>query len=434
MYLSDIASEGYYESPSRSAANMNPNLHIPGSTRDADVDSLAGGGGGRRYRDRGRTSPPAPPTSIPLDDNFDAYTTEVPTEWAVGDRHADYDRDESVSGYRNYVTEMERMLSGQMETAARAQERQLRAHHQQQQAQAQQQARPVPLRRSDTSVSESVRVSSRTGDSRAGGRRSLGSAQPSISVHAPKMETCPLSPMPPPENARQVSGKKGQIELVEQRILEDSPARTISLWRERVAQSSGCGSAFGDEVRSEAADSHAHAYGRVNGHRRVPSGSVTSDARLRRVASEHARYSGSVEGSGVRNGSVRGAENGKSGRASYERSEVSLSRGLDMARLGDLGGADPLGQYMVSYQHATKGGPPKLFSPRSDAGSALPRDLRTPSSPTLSKYDRSPPSPTLRRHMPRKSLDRSEVCAFITAILVSPKGPPWLMRVLYRST
>ena len=65
---------------------------------------------------------------------------------------------------------------------------------------------------------------------------------------------------------------------------------------------------------------------------------------------------------------------------------------------------------MVSYQQATKGMPKLLFSPRSEAG-ALAREVRTPSSPTLSKmYDRAPPSPTLRRHFPRKSQDRSEVC------------------------
>ena len=126
MYLSDIASESYY-SHNRGARNGGGNGN--GSTRD--VDSLAGGPA-RRSSHVYRTSPPAPPTSIPIDDNFDAYTTEVPTEWVVGDHEhdrehdqdcAEYDRDESVSGYRNYVQEMERMLSGQMESAARAQER-----------------------------------------------------------------------------------------------------------------------------------------------------------------------------------------------------------------------------------------------------------------------------------------------------------------------
>ena len=49
--------------------------------------------------------------------------------------------------------------------------------------------------------------------------------------------------------------------------------------------------------------------------------------------------------------------------------------------------------------------------PRSDVGSAAQlRELKTPSSPTLSKaYDRAPPSPTMRRHLPQKSLERNEV-------------------------
>ncbi|KAI0715667.1 hypothetical protein C8T65DRAFT_738525 [Cerioporus squamosus] len=380
MYLSDIASESYY-SHSRGARNADG-----GSTRD--VDSIADPGPARRSSHVYRTSPPAPPTSIPLDDNFDAYTTEVPTEWVVGDQHAEYDRDESVSGYRNYVREMERMLAGQMENAARAQERQRQQQQQQraqqQQQQTQMQAQHPTLRRSNTSVSESVRGSPRMA------RRSLGSSMP---LPLPQ----PSPTLPPPENARQVSGKKGQIELVQQRVLEDSPARTISLWRERVAQSSASGSVYGqaDEVRSEV-DSHARAH-HAHGHRRVPSGSIASDARLRRVVSDHARYASSVDGGGAKhgNGSVRGTDNGKTGRASYERSE-----------------------YMVSYQQATKGMPKLLFSPRSEAA-ALPRELKTPSSPTMSKmYDRAPPSPTLRRHMPRKSQDRSEF------MITYPQTPP----------
>ncbi|RPD77659.1 hypothetical protein L226DRAFT_544188 [Lentinus tigrinus ALCF2SS1-7] len=386
MYLSDIASESYY-SHSRGARNAGG-----GSTRD--VDSIAAGPA-RRSSHLYRMSPPAPPTSIPIDDNFDAYTTEAPTEWVVDDdQQPEYDRDESVSGYRNYVREMERMLSGQMESAARSQERR---HQQQQQYRDQQQlqdtgAQLPPLRRSNTSISESVRGSPRMP------RRSLGNPQHASASPIPPSQPSP--PLPPPENARQVSGKKGQIELVEQRILEDSPSRTISLWRERVAQSSAGGSAYGpagDEVRSEV-DSHVRTHGHGHGHRRVPSGSVASDARLRRVASEHARYASSgVDGGGVKhgNGSVRGTDNGKTGRASYERSE-----------------------YMVSYHQATKGMPKLLFSPRSEAA-ALPRELKTPSSPTMSKmYDRAPPSPTMRRHFPRKSQDRNEF------MITYPQTPP----------
>ena len=54
-----------------------------------------------------------------LDDRFDAMTTEVPTEfpseWNEEDRNRHgvrRDYEESISGYRNYVTEMERMLGG----------------------------------------------------------------------------------------------------------------------------------------------------------------------------------------------------------------------------------------------------------------------------------------------------------------------------------
>ncbi|TFK90541.1 hypothetical protein K466DRAFT_583654 [Polyporus arcularius HHB13444] len=379
MYLSDIASESYY-SQSRGGRNADG-----GSTRD--VDSIAGHGSARRSSHVYRTSPPAPPTSIPLDDNFDAYTSEVPTEWVVGDRRAENDRDESVSGYRNYVEEMERMLSGQMENAARAQERQRqqqRVHQEQTLTQMQTHDQHPTLRRSSVSVSEAVR-----GSPTRMTRRSLGSSMP-----PPQ----PLPPLPPPENARQVSGKKGQIELVQQRILEDTPLRTISLWRERVAQSSAGGSVYGQghDVRSEAdGPPRAHAHG--HGHRRVASVPVAQDARLRRVVADHARYASSFDGGGAKhgNGSVRGTDNGKAGRASYERSE-----------------------YMVSYQQATKGMPKPLFSPRSESA-ALPEELKTPSSLTVSKkYDRAPPSPTLRRHFPRKSQDRSDF------MITYPQTPP----------
>ncbi|KAI1790208.1 hypothetical protein LXA43DRAFT_525605 [Ganoderma leucocontextum] len=402
MYLSDIASEAYYShSPHRLTR-----------TRDRDLETttiLSGsqsgiGGPARRtsHLRRMPSSPSAAPTSIPLDDNFDAYTTEVPTEWHAGDHdhndHHDHEQDghpeydESVSGYRNYVTEMERMLSGQMESAARAQERQyqhfqaqlLEQQQQQQleQSQNQTQARvgAIGVRRSTTSgsVSESLRGSSRLGGA---GRRD----------RERQLEHEPLIPVPPPENAREVSGKKGKIELVEQHVIEDTPVRTISLWRERVAASSVGGTGEGrEELRSDPGDSHAHT--RLRGHRPVPSSTANSnsDARLRRVASERPRYAESMEGSGTKKGSARGAAGGKPVRASYERSE-----------------------YIVSYQHPTKGGMPKeLFSPISQG-----RDVTTPSSPTLSRIQ-SPPSPMLRRHAHRKSLERSEY------MMSYPQTPP----------
>ncbi|EJF63291.1 hypothetical protein DICSQDRAFT_179290 [Dichomitus squalens LYAD-421 SS1] len=399
MYLSDIASEAYYSHSSHRLPRTRSRGNFDSSTLFSGSQSGIGGPARRtshlhrdHHRDRTRSSPSAAPTSIPLDDNFDAYTTEVPTEWHAddpdgdgggnGDGHTEYDRDESVSGYRNYVTEMERMLAGQMENAARAQERQYHQYqerlHQQSQSQNHDQIQDQNEHRGglnrSVSLSESGRGSSKVG----GGRRSLAN---------PQQLQLPLSPVPPPENAREVSGKKGRIELVEQRIIEDSPVRTISLWRERVAANSAGGTRNGED---DGADIHGNA--RSRGHRRVPSSGANSvaDTRLRRVVSERPRYAESMEGSGMRNGSVRGIEGGKSGRATYERSE-----------------------YMVSYKQATTGGMPKeLFSPISQA-----RDVMTPTSPTLSRMH-SPPSPSLRRHAHRKSLERSEY------MMSYPQTPP----------
>ncbi|KAI0769119.1 hypothetical protein BD413DRAFT_695122 [Trametes elegans] len=377
-------------------------------------------------------APPAPPTSIPLDDSFDAPTTAAPSEWARaggdddddrdgggrgghGDGHPEYD--ESVTGYQNYVVEMERMLEGQMESAARAQERMRDAHNQHQQHlqnQHQQHQRirrtstasPVALRHVDTTLNESARGSSRAPGGGSGGRRSLG---PHLGP-----------PVPPPENAREVTGKKGRVELVEQRVLEDSAARTISLWRERVAASSAGGSRCGDppgdgsgereqqrEMEMEGGEGRSEvgslpAGGHRHRHRRVPSGSVGGDPRLRRVASESPRYagSGSVQGGMSRSGSVMGGEGGRKGKASYERSE-----------------------YMVSYLNTKDGMPKELFSPRTEARTVdlpLAREVRTPSSPrtNLTYADHAPPSPTLRRHAARKSLDRSEY------LFSYPQTPP----------
>ncbi|PIL22685.1 hypothetical protein GSI_15378 [Ganoderma sinense ZZ0214-1] len=403
MYLSDIANEAYYShSPHRLARTRDRDRDLDATTILSTSQSGIGGPARRTsHLRRMRSAISAAPTSIPLDDNFDAYTTEVPTEWHPGDHDHDHgddqdrDRDrerdghpeydESVSGYRNYVTEMERMLSGQMESAARAQERQYQ-HFQaqlleQQQQQQLEQSSPTPgrlgMRRSTTSgsISEGPRG---TGLPRLGG----GSG-------GRREREAPV-PVPPPENAREVSGKKGKIELVEQHVLEDSPARTISLWRERVAASSAGGTSDGgEEIRSDAGDSHAPA--RLRGLRQQPpSSSTNSDARLRRAASERPRYMESIEGSGTKSGRVRGTPGGKHARASYERSE-----------------------YIVSYQNPRKDGMPKeLFSPISQG-----REITTPSSPTLSRMQ-SPPSPTLRRHAHRKSLERSEY------MMAYPQTPP----------
>ncbi|KAI0667680.1 hypothetical protein C8Q78DRAFT_993986 [Trametes maxima] len=395
------------------------------------------------------------PTSIPLDDNFDAPTTEAPTEWAPlsarhgRDGHPEYD--ESVTGYQNYVVEMERMLEGQMESAARAQE----AYRDRDRDRGRQRELPLPLpppphprsqisppppsqgvrspaleytsngkgsgggggrrastspalRRIDTTLSESA-----WGSSTRPGRRTHQHPYPHRRQHSPAPAPPPPPPMSPgraapqPENARQVSGKKGRIELVEQRVLEDSAARTISLWRERVAASSVGGSRCGDSAIDGSGGGGDNGRGRRDEernevgshmHRRVPSGSVNGDPRLRRVVSDHAKYTGSVQGGGSRNGNGSAREKGgKAKKAAYERSE-----------------------YMVSYQNAKDGVPKELFSPRSDAPGLPPlRDLRTPSSPTTNRtYDRAPSSPTLRRHAARKSLDRSEY------MMAYPQTPP----------
>ncbi|KAI0335744.1 hypothetical protein GY45DRAFT_1316450 [Cubamyces sp. BRFM 1775] len=126
----------------------------------------------------------------------------------------------------------------------------------------------------------------------------------------------------------------------------------------------------------------------------MPSGSsVNGDPRLRRVVSDHPRYASSIQGGVSRQDSVKGADKGRAGRASYERSE-----------------------YLVSYHNTKSGIPKELFSPRSEmGGSGVPaRELRTPSSPTTNKtyFEKAPSSPSLRRHAARKSLDRNEVNSF----------------------
>ncbi|KAI0632265.1 hypothetical protein C8Q77DRAFT_1158915 [Trametes polyzona] len=434
------------------------------------------------------------PTSIPLDDNFDAPTTAAPTEWGrfspsppppqtqthsrparsaqpghragpvevpgpgpghrAGDGHPEYD--ESVTGYENYVVEMELMLEGQMEGAARAQERireavrererelQLERQRQQEHDRMWERLDPPPpppphppphshsrarhRRKSVTSASASVNmhmnvntnaanmaaVGRRTGTSPVALRRIDTTAGTGTGSTSGRRSLAPMSPppakarqqpepAPPPENTRQVSGKKGRLELVEQRVLEDTATRTISLWRERVAASSVGGGGGGEstvdapapgsrtELREGGADGDGRSEVGSHIHRRVPSASINGDQRMRRVVSDHARYAGSVQGS--KNGS------GKQPRGTYERSE-----------------------YIVSY--GNKGVLQEVVSPSADekTGVVPGRDLRTPSSPTTntnkSYYDRPPPSPTLRRHAARKSLDRSEY-------LVSyPNTPP----------
>jgi len=194
------------------------------------------------------------------------------------------------------------------------------------------------------------------------------------------------------ENARKVSGKKGRIELVEQKVMEDNPQRTISIWRERVAQSSGGSERCeGSDGPDSDGDSHVH--------RRRPS----DDSHARRVLSDgHApgTTSSVVNGSGTRG---PGMEVAKSGKASYERSE-----------------------YMVTYHQPSKGGFQKAMYPPSDSGRMLPLintvGHSVTSSPRMRKMSsNAPSSPTHHRRTSvggRASYERSEF------MITYPQTPP----------
>ncbi|KAH9949799.1 hypothetical protein B0H21DRAFT_687736 [Amylocystis lapponica] len=336
MYLTDIAS-GTLSSPCAC-----DRLRLTYDTCRTDAGSYQAR---KQYGSlqRGTRRPPAPPTSIPLDDSFDAVTTEVPTEWRAGEIvHRDYE--ESISGYRNYVAEMERKLSGEYDDTGAVRRYNLNPG--------------APGRERTESASGR--------GSRGAGRKSVGD-------------------VPIVENARQVSGRKGRIELVEQKVMEDNPQRTISLWRERVAQGSG-GSSQSDGQHSET-DSHAH--------RRTPSG----DSHLRRMMSDGKADAAS---SAVHGGSTRAAEGPKSGKVSYERSEAN---------------------YMVAYHQPSKGGFPKAMYTLSESGHALP-PINTGGN-SMSSYSRNrkvspkgPSSPTQRRTSGRASYERSEF------MVTYPQTPP----------
>ncbi|KAL6303893.1 hypothetical protein BKA93DRAFT_826303 [Sparassis latifolia] len=315
MYLTDGVSEsGTYESPSKYSSNQ-------WSVR----------------------RPPAPPTSIPLDDGFDAVTTEVPTEWNIGAvRHRDYE--ESVSGYRNYVLDMERKLSGE----------------------------------------DDYYVSS---------EKTFDNTKRSELTYTGSMRTLKKSSlnMPIPENARKISGNRGKIELVEQKVIEDNPQRTISLWRERVAQSSGGSNSRyddADDLRSDHTNSHAH--------RRV----LSDDSRMRRVASHGRTGSGGTSAHPKVTG--REMEVRRSGRASYERSE-----------------------YMVTYAQPSRNGFPMAFYAQSELGNAIPlKNKGSQSNSSNAMVNKPLPDRSIssgnRRSSGRHSNERNEY--MITYAQTSPFG------------
>lgn len=242
-----------------------------------------------------RRAPSVTPTSIPLDDGFDAATTEVPTEWTVGEGHRDYE--ESVTGYQNFVREMERKLSREHEYFETAYPSPVPPH-----------AGPSTHYNMNFDASMNQKVNGKanartqTKPRERAVDRDNASGMNGRGHGARRRES--LGRATSPENVRRVSGRKGLVELVEHRVMEDTPQRTISLWRERVAQSDtetppGC-----DDQRS-VANSHAH----------------------RRMSSYESREGRAI--SGEKNGQVSAKSNARKDAAisrprkiSYERSEV----------------------------------------------------------------------------------------------------------------
>ena len=118
------------------------------------------------------------------------------------------------------------------------------------------------------------------------------------------------------DNVRHVSGRRGRVELVEHKIMEDGPERTISLWRERVAQSGDGSSRYGDvSARGESV------HGR--GHRRVISAEEYYGGR------PDTRYAGGSRGQGQSSTNYiprKSKEVPRDSHGDYERTEVSRRR------------------------------------------------------------------------------------------------------------
>jgi len=271
---------------------------------------------------------PRSTTSVAVDDQFDAHTTEVPTEWNLR-RGRDYE--ESISGYHNYVAEMESMLGGQVDLEIEN------------------------MRSSTASVT----------------MRKIRCLSPQL-VKSPVGRNVGTYAS---VDTRKVHGRKASMELVEHRVMEDGPQRTVSLWRERVARSTG-GSVADDDARSDA-NSHAH----------------------RRVAMDS-----------------RGAK-----RSSNDQSRRTNTNGRtqDLSRMGSVGtGGYERTEYMVAYHKPRRSGdPPKIVYPPSDRDPMSPRMNNAPLSPKGSHVGSV--SPTLRRTTGRPSYDRTEYG------ITYPNTPPY---------
>lgn len=230
---------------------------------------------------RRRPSQLSPPSVGGTTDNFDTPTTEAQTDWNTTGIEGVEGRDYSVSvsGYRNYVNEMERMLGGEVDV--------------------QLDSVTTPRNGAENSRRRDREVRYPP-ESVYGTEASASGRRPGLGSYASM------------DNVRHVSGRRGRVELVEHKIMEDGPERTISLWRERVAQSGDGSSRYGDESnRGESVH--------VRGHRRVVSADVYHGGRPEARYTNGSRNLGQPSGSFIQSkGKDVPRDNG-----GYERTEVS---------------------------------------------------------------------------------------------------------------
>ncbi|KAI0786198.1 hypothetical protein C8Q75DRAFT_772619 [Abortiporus biennis] len=350
-------------SPAQLSSPLSPRLPVAPTTPSRSQASS-----------RSKYRPTSTSTSVAMDDRFDAVTTEVPTEWGnitgeTNSPNAKKDYEESITGYQNYVNEMERMLGGEVDLQVTS----IRGSSDQHVGSPNVGRRLIPK--------QSHESGSRLGHTR--GASGGGGGGGSMMSHSSSRRN--LGAYASMENIRQVSGRKASIELVEHKIMEDGPSRTISLWRERVAQS---GVEREDEIQPDFTGSHVH--------RHKPSGSTNSP---KRMVDEFGRARGysmsSLNGNRSREAPING--NGD-----YQRSE-----------------------YMVSYKHARKGsGGSKAMYPPSELGYGSRQDghgrtsnMASPRVQAMTNHNRSL-SPQVRRSSGRSDYERSEY------MITFPNTPP----------
>ena len=246
------------------------------------------------------THPPPPQTdgAATDDDAFDAPTTEAQTDWNTTGIEGVEGRDYSVSvsGYRNYVTEMERMLGGDVDVHLDTLP-----------------TPPSPPPPPPPAPRPFVGESSR--------RKEREVRYPPESVHGTEPSESGRRPglgsYASVDNARHVTGRRGRVELVEHKIMEDGPERTISLWRERVAASGDGSSRYGDE--SNRAESTYGGGGRSQ--RRVSAAEVYHGSRQEVRHTNRSRGGEQLVGSYI---PVRSKEISRESNGGYERTEVSV--------------------------------------------------------------------------------------------------------------